>query len=500
LSLFAQLIASSFFGLIFGVLLLCALLEATELFELQRGGIASCNFISAPSSGEPFVSIHVPICSEPPEVVARTLCALSKLKYDAFEILVIDNNTADEKLWRPIEALCLQLGARFRFYHLDKWPGFKAGALNFAMLQTSPAAQIVGVVDADYEIVPEYLAELVGFFDDAQVAFLQTPQDYRDWSDKRFTRWCYWEYWQVFAVSMFVRSRANAILMHGTMSLVRKDAIARVGGWAEWCLTEDSELGLRLLANSSRGIYVTKTYGRGLVPFSFGDYKRQRRRWVIGGAQQLRRHKALFFAGSAASNRITTMQKMLFLRGWLLWFRDAVIVLTGPILIFAAAAVVGGVLQPVVVLPLAIGLASIVLQLLVRHIVVYRIYLHTNWRDTFGATLANMSLTWTVGCAFLAGSTFADHIFQRTPKRSHAEPRWIEIARGETMMGATMLCLAVTVYAVLGGSGWAAIAATSCYALLMLPAPLMAWRSARDASSSAPSGGREKVAGELQAP
>jgi cellulose synthase/poly-beta-1,6-N-acetylglucosamine synthase-like glycosyltransferase len=453
------------------------------LVELWAARSRSDSADPPPARSRPFVSFHVPICSEPPEVVAKTLRALNKLEYDAFEVLVIDNNTKDERLWRPVEALCRELGPKFRFFHLESWPGFKAGALNFALAQTATEASLVGVVDADYETVPEFLTEVVGYFGDDRIAFVQTPQDYREWSSKPFSRMCYWEYWQVFAVSMKLRNRSNAILMHGTMSLIRRNAIRQAGGWAQWCLTEDSELGLRLLSSGFRSVYVTKTYGRGLVPFTYGDYKRQRRRWVIGGVQQLKRHAEIFLPWRRGTNRMTVMQTIHYLRGWLLWFRDGIIVSTVPLAFVAAAAVLGGLLHPNVLAPLAIGLLGIMIQLILRQIIVYRMYLSLNWQDALGAMIANCSLTWTVGCAWLVGSTTADQVFQRTPKRSHAEPSWIGIARAETIVGIAMLTLAIAIAARFGVDGWGASAALSCYAVLMLPAPFMAWRAARDAST-----------------
>jgi len=108
---------------------------------------------------------------EPPEVVEATLRALAALDYPAYEVLVVDNNTPEEKTWRPIEKLCRELGPRFRFMHLANWPGFKSGALNFALTQTSPSAELVGVVDADYQVSPLFLREMVPAFTDPQVAF-----------------------------------------------------------------------------------------------------------------------------------------------------------------------------------------------------------------------------------------------------------------------------------------------------------------------------------------
>lgn len=75
----------------------------------------------------PFVSIHVPAYNEPPEMMKETLYALSQLDYPSFEVVVIDNNTRDEAVWRPVEAYCQELGERFRFYHVAPLSGFKVG-------------------------------------------------------------------------------------------------------------------------------------------------------------------------------------------------------------------------------------------------------------------------------------------------------------------------------------------------------------------------------------
>jgi len=460
-----------------GILIFCTLVEGYELCELML--IDRLRGAKLPrESDEPFVSFHVPICSEPPEVVARTLRALGAINYSAFEVLVVDNNTADELLWRPVEALCRELGSRFRFFHLSSCPGFKAGALNYALQQTTSEASVVSVVDADYEVAPNFLTELMGYFQDNGIAFVQTPQDYRDWSANLFSRICYWEYWQVFAVSMALRDRQNALLMHGTMNLIRKDAIVCAGGWAEWCLTEDSELGLRLLANGARGIYVTKTYGRGLMPFTFRDYKRQRRRWVIGGVQQIKRHARFFRPLQRGLNSLTAGQKAHYLRWWLRWVCDATIVASLPLSICGAILVLGGFSYIKLFWPLSVGLLSVLTQLILRAIVVYRLYLALPWRSALGAMLANCSLIWTIGCAWLAGSIMAHQVFQRTPKRPHAEPSWILVARGETLASIAPFLFGIALFAKLGLSALAASLSLSVYFVFFLPGLIMARLSA----------------------
>lgn len=47
------------------------------------------------NDSQPRVSIHLPIYSEPPEVVIATLNAIGRLNYQNYEVVVIDNNTQD---------------------------------------------------------------------------------------------------------------------------------------------------------------------------------------------------------------------------------------------------------------------------------------------------------------------------------------------------------------------------------------------------------------------
>src|SRR5499427_3494166 len=123
--------------------------------------------VLASDAPQPKVSIHVPAYNEPPDMVIETLDALARLDYSNFEVLVIDNNTRDEAVWRPVEAHCARLGERFRFFHVAPLEGFKAGALNFALRHTATDAAIVAVIDSDYKVEPQWLRELTPAFQDA---------------------------------------------------------------------------------------------------------------------------------------------------------------------------------------------------------------------------------------------------------------------------------------------------------------------------------------------
>jgi cellulose synthase/poly-beta-1,6-N-acetylglucosamine synthase-like glycosyltransferase len=290
-------------------------IQLLDSFLLQEAACrADLNEPPPPApSRRPRVSVHVPCYAEPPEVVIATLDCLARLDYDDFEVMVVDNNTPDEALWRPVREHCELLGNRFRFFHVPKLSGAKAGALNYALARTDPDAELVAVVDADYQAEPGFLEELVGAFDDERLAFVQTSHDYRDWAGSAYLTGCYWEYRGMYGGYMRSRSRRGSALTTGTMCLIRRTALERVGGWAEWCCTEDSELSVRLHAAGYTGRYVHRTYGRGLIPEEFAGFKKQRHRWLYGPTQELRRHWRLYLpARWAAPSALTPRQKMLF--------------------------------------------------------------------------------------------------------------------------------------------------------------------------------------------
>src|SRR5690606_30431674 len=127
-----------------GLLLIVLLAEAIEFVEViwtRRGARHFEPFEEYGAMAAKEVSIHVPIHNEPTEMVKETLTALSKLDYENFEVLILDNNTTDPLVWEPVRDYCAQLGPQFRFFHLENWPGFKAGALNFGLEKTAEDAE-----------------------------------------------------------------------------------------------------------------------------------------------------------------------------------------------------------------------------------------------------------------------------------------------------------------------------------------------------------------------
>jgi cellulose synthase/poly-beta-1,6-N-acetylglucosamine synthase-like glycosyltransferase len=256
----------------------------------------------------PWVSIHVACYNEPPEVVIETLNALANLQYPHFEVIVLDNNTKDSTIWKPIEKHCLHLGERFRFYHIDSLPGAKAGALNKCLKLTSPQVEMISVMDADYVIKPDFLEKLTPFLQDKKVGFVQSCQDYRDWKNNSYQAACYFEYETHFKLELCGQNEWDVTYTIGTMCLIRRKALEEAGGWAEWCLTEDSEVAVRIHALGYCGYYLNNTFGYGLIPETFEGYKQQRFRWTAGPVQQFQKHWRYYMPWSS-KGQLTIVQK-----------------------------------------------------------------------------------------------------------------------------------------------------------------------------------------------
>src|SRR2546423_4421676 len=188
----------------------------------------------------PKVALQVPAYNEPLEVVTETLNALAALDYPDLIVQVVDNNTPDRENWTALQALCEKLGPRFQFMHLENWPGYKAGALNEATRRLPKEVEVIGVVDSDYVVKPDWLRSMVGHFADPQVAFVQSPQNYRDWADDQYLRGLYYSYQYFFEITMPSRAHRNAIIFAGTMGLIRRHALQEIGGGQPDTLLRDA--------------------------------------------------------------------------------------------------------------------------------------------------------------------------------------------------------------------------------------------------------------------
>lgn len=370
--------------------------------------------VPVPTEGyAPKVSIHVPAYFEPPEMLKQTLDAVSRLDYPNFECVVIINNTPDPAFWQPIQDHCRTLGERFIFINAEKVEGFKAGALKIAMARTAVAAEIIGIIDADYVVTPDWLKDLVPAFADPRVGLVQAPQDHRD-GDRSLMHYAMnGEYAGFFDIGMVQRNEANAIIVHGTMCLIRRAAMDMAGGWAGDTICEDTDLGLAVIEHGWLTHYTNKRYGFGLLPDTYEAFKKQRHRWAYGGFQIVKKHWRRFLPNAS---RLSPDQKREFALGWLNWLGaeslGVVVAILNliwvPIVSFADIAIPDKILTLPIIAAFIVSLA--------HFLTLYRLRVPVKVGQMLGAMVAAMSVQWTVSRA-VANGLITDHLpFARTSK------------------------------------------------------------------------------------
>ncbi len=441
----------------------------------------------APQTGQPlparppFVTVQVPIHAEPPDIVRGTLDALAALDYPAYEVLVVDNNTAEEALWRPVEEHCARLGPRFRFLHVEGITGAKAGALNWSRPRLDPRTDLVALVDADYVVDPAWLRETVGLFVDPALGFVQAPHAYRDFAHSAYGRWANTAYEWAQHTEMVSRNEQNAGITIGTMSLIRLATLDRAGGWAEWCQTEDSEFAIRAHAAGYGSIFVDRRYGRGLIPETLGELKKQRFRWTYGPGQEFITHWRLYLGRASG---LTAAQRLRHGHYGLVILTTGLGVLTLPVslALLASMIVAGSVpeIDPLLLVPFGAFLAG---RRVLRWVLFHKVVGATP-REILGGLVALLAVKPTMSSAAFAVLLGRPAVWQRTNKFRTPPARWRFLADARAEIGLGMFCLAVaaTTLAVLPlsvasvllalGFGW--------QTLVYATAPLLAWVAERE--------------------
>jgi len=254
----------------------------------------------------------------------------------------------------------------------------------------------------------------------------------------------YCEYAGFFGIGMVNRDTRNAIIQHGTMTLVRWHSLQTAGAWSQWCITEDAELGLRVLENGHRACYVPKSYGRGVMPDNFMDYKKQRFRWAYGSVL-IMRHHAKHLSGLFQSG-LTKGQRYHFVAGWLPWIPDAMCLLFNlAALCFSLLLIIypDELLPPPVILS-ALPVAYFAFKLC-KMLVLYRSRMQANIRQSLAAACAGLALSHTVARAVLAALHDSRIGFFRTPKVSEQRSFGMALrdVREEALLGTALILSAV---------------------------------------------------------
>ena len=388
---------------------------------------------------QPFVSLHIPAYNEPPDLLIETIRAVEAIDYPNFEVVVIDNNTKDPAVWRPVEEYC-RGRERVKFVHVAPWPGYKAGACNLALRRyTDPRAEIIGLVDADDIVQPHYLRETVSYFSDPSLGFVQTFEGNRDFEGSDYYTACVDSYQAFYLGTMSSRNERDSVPFVGTMGLFRRSALTAAGGWNEWCIGEDTEASLRVARDGWSGLYIPRCFGRGVVPPSFAGMLTQRHRWCFGGIQILRLHwRSLMPWDRSPGNHLTSAQRRDYLMASIGWFRDLLMLAFSLLLLVITGLALTQ--AGFFVSPMDGGRSLLALSIIVIYALCMQWTL-SHWttmslRRALLSLVISLSVTWVVALGCIEGVARRDGVFLRTSKAGgrRSIPRALWLTRVETSL------------------------------------------------------------------
>ncbi|MEF3168728.1 MAG: glycosyltransferase [Deltaproteobacteria bacterium] len=266
------------------------------------------------------VAVQLPIYNE--KFVARRLidaaCRLDWPRH-LLEIQVLDDSTdetcaiVDEAVtyWRG-EGIPIQVVRR------SQREGYKAGALAYGMGVSS--AEYFAVFDADFLPRPDFLRQLMPYFSNPDVGFVQARWGFINETDSWLTRIQGVLLGAHFGMEQFLRHRKGLFLnFNGTAGILRRTAIEDAGGWSPETVTEDLDLSFRMHLAGWKAVYVNDVEVPSELPPHLSGLINQQRRWAKGSIQTARKLLIpIWRSGARLHQKIEATFHLIANVGWLM--------------------------------------------------------------------------------------------------------------------------------------------------------------------------------------
>lgn len=241
---------------------------------------------------EPSVAVIVPAFNEEKVIVQTVRSLLASSHPSSFEILVVDDGSADATAARVLEAFSGERRVRL----LSKPNAGKAAALNYGVRNTE--AEVVVALDADTVFARDTISKLVRHFADPRVGAVAGNARVGN-RVNLMTRWQALEY----ITSQNLDRRAFEVLncitvVPGAVGAWRRQLIEDAGGFSVATLAEDADLTLSILERGYRVLYEEEAIALTEAPDTVRGFVRQRYRWMYGTFQAAWKHRSALFRPS----------------------------------------------------------------------------------------------------------------------------------------------------------------------------------------------------------
>ena len=282
-------------------------------------------------SPPPLVDVFVCTYNEERSILERTIIGATGMEYANYRVWVLDDG---RRPW--LQKLAGELGCQY-LTRADNVHA-KAGNINNALRHVSqlPAPpQFISILDADFVPLPQFLSRALCLFRDPAVGIVQTPQHFIN-PDPIQTNLAASEVWPdeqrfFFEVVLPSKDAWGTAFCCGTSSLIKFDALTKIGGFPTNSVTEDYLLTLRMKEAGHTTVYLNEPLTFGLAPEGLKEYITQRGRWCLGFMQIVRGRSGPFSVRSKLDfvDRLSLVDSLL---GWVAVYISKITALVVPAL------------------------------------------------------------------------------------------------------------------------------------------------------------------------
>lgn len=257
------------------------------------------------------VDVLVPTYKEPLQVIRRTVMAAKAIHYP-HGTFVLDDGKRGE-----VKALAEELGVRYIRRPENKYA--KAGNLNYGLKHST--ADFVMTFDADHIALPHALDIMLGFFDDDNVAMVQTPQDYYNTDAFQYindtrTGALWHDQSGFYNIAQASGDAKNAASCVGTGVVYRRAALDRIGGIPVETVTEDIHTSLKMHKLGYEVVYLNEPIAYGIAASDLREYYKTRHRWAHGNLHAVALENILFCKGLTFRQRFQYLSlELIYLEG-----------------------------------------------------------------------------------------------------------------------------------------------------------------------------------------
>ena len=239
------------------------------------------------------VDVYIPVYGEPVAEIRETAIAARDV-FGRHKTYILDDGKSD-----AVRTMAADIGVSYIRRPTNKHA--KAGNINYALKQTD--GDYFLILDADFVAHPEILYETIPFFENDNLAFVQTPQYYSNQTNFVSTGASFMQH-VFYSLIQSGKNKFNAAFCVGTNVVFRRSAIMEIGGMYEKSKSEDIWTSLKLHERGYDSTYIPTVLAVGKTPETLKAYSKQQLRWATGSFEIFLRHNPLFDRKLSADQRI----------------------------------------------------------------------------------------------------------------------------------------------------------------------------------------------------